>query len=127
MNEYAESKNFKLIKLINGEDLICTIEEEKGADHIQVIYPLKMQVIPRMSNNGIEESLNLSPWIYPYTETQSFQIPASSIMLIADVSPGLSRYYEYVLKKIDQKDDINNDEIHDEILESIKPNSKLLH
>ena len=127
MNIFAESKKFKLIKLINGEDLICTIEEEKGADHIQVMYPLKMQVIPRMSNNGIEESLNLSPWIYPYTETQSFQIPASSIMLIADVSPGLSRYYEYVLKKIDQKDDINNDEIHDEILESIKPNSKLLH
>ena len=86
-----------------------------------------MQVIPRMSNNGIEESLNLSPWIYPYTETQSFQIPASSIMLIADVSPGLSRYYEYVLGKMDQEDDINNDEIHDEILESIKPNSKLLH
>ena len=127
MNIFTESKKFKLIKLINGEDLICTIEEEKGADHIQVIYPLKMQVIPRMSNNGIEESLNLSPWIYPYTETQSFQIPASSIMLIADVSPGLSRYYEYVLKKIDQKDDINNDEIHDEILESIKPDSKLLH
>ena len=127
MNIFAESKKFKLIKLINGEDLICTIEEEKGADHIQVMYPLKMQVIPRMSNNGIEESLNLSPWIHPYTETQSFQIPASSIMLIADVSPGLSRYYEYVLKKIDQKDDINNDEIHDEILESIKPNSKLLH
>ena len=127
MNIFAESKKFKLIKLINGEDLICTIEEEKGADHIQVMYPLKMQVIPRMSNNGIEESLNLSPWIHPYTETQSFQIPASSIMLIADVSPGLSRYYEYVLKKIDQKDDINNDEIHDEILESIKPDSKLLH
>ena len=127
MNTFVESKNFKLVKLINGEDLICTIEGEKGAEHIQVIFPLKMQVIPRMSNNGIEESLNLSPWIHPYTETQSFQIPASSIMLIADVSPGLSRYYEYVLKQIDQKDDIDNDEIHDEILESIEPDSKLLH
>ena len=127
MNIFAESKKFKLIKLINGEDLICTIEEDGGDEHIQVMYPLKMQVIPRMSNNGIEESLNLSPWIYPYTETQSFQIPASSIMLIADVSPGLSRYYEYVLGKMDQEDDISNDEIHDEILESIKPDSKLLH
>ena len=127
MNTFAETKNFKLIKLINGEDLICSIEEEKDAKHIQVVYPLKMQVIPRMSNNGIEESLNLSPWIHPYTETHSFQIPSSSIMLITDVSPGLSRYYEYVLKKIDQEDYIDNDEIHDEILESIKPNNKLLH
>ena len=40
MNIFTESKKFKLIKLINGEDLICTIEEEKGADHIQVMYPL---------------------------------------------------------------------------------------
>ena len=51
-------------------------------------------------------------------------------MLITDVSPGLSKYYEYVLKKIDQDgdiDDIDNDEIHDELLESIEPDSKLIH
>jgi hypothetical protein len=75
----------------------------------------------------VEESLNLSHWIHPYTETHSFKIPSSSIMLITDVSPGLSRYYEYVLEKIDQEDDIDNDEIHDEILESIEPDSKLIH
>ena len=130
MNTFAESKNFKLIKLINGEDLICTIEEKDNSEHIQLIYPLKLQVLPRMSPNGVEESLNLSHWIHPYTESHSFKIPSSSIMLITDVSPGLSRYYEYVLKKIDQDgdiDDIDNDEIHDEILESIEPDSKLIH
>ena len=119
--------NFKLVKLINGEDLICTIEEKDNSEHIQLVYPLKMQVIPRMSPNGKEESLNLTPWIHPYTETHSFKIPSSSIMLITDVSPGLSRYYEYVLKKIDQENDIDNDEIYDEILESIEPDSKLIH
>ena len=129
MNTFAESKNFKLVKLINGEDLICTIEEKDNKEHVQVEHPLKMQVIPRMSNGGIEESLSLSHWVHPYTETHSFQIPSSSIMLIADISPGLSRYYEHVLKKIDHQeiDDISNDKIHDEILESLKPNSKLLH
>jgi len=122
--------NFKLVKLINGEDLICTVEEVENTDHVQLMYPLKMQVIPRVSENGIEESLNLSHWIHPYTETHSFKISSSSIMLITDVSPGLSKYYEYVLKKIDQDgdiDDIDNDEIHDELLESIEPDSKLIH
>ena len=118
---------YKIVKLINGEDIICSITPLDCDKHIQVMYPLKMQIIPRMSNGGIEESLSLSHWIHPYTETRSFQIPSSSVMLIADVSPGLSRYYEHVLKKIDQRDDIDNDEIHDEILESIKPDSKLLH
>ena len=127
MNALAESKNFKLVKLINGEDIICSITPLDCDKHIQVMYPLKMQIIPRMSNGGIEESLSLSHWIHPYTETRSFQIPSSSVMLIADVSPGLSRYYEHVLKKIDQEDVIDNDEIHDEILDSMKPSSKLLH
>ena len=127
MNALAESKNFKLVKLINGEDIICSITPLDCDKHIQVMYPLKMQIIPRMSNGGIEESLSLSHWIHPYTEPRSFQIPSSSVMLIADVSPGLSRYYEHVLKKIDQEDVIDNDEIHDEILDSMKPSSKLLH
>ena len=127
MNALAESKNFKLVKLINGEDIICSITPLDCDKHIQVMYPLKMQIIPRMSNGGIEESLSLSHWIHPYTETRTFQIQSSSIMLIADVSPGLSRYYEHVLKKIDQEDVIDNDEIHDEILDSMKPSSKLLH
>ena len=118
---------YKIVKLINGEDIICSITPLDCDKHIQVMYPLKMQIIPRMSNGGIEESLSLSHWIHPYTETRSFQIPSSSVMLIADVSPGLSRYYEHVLKKIDQEDVIDNDEIHDEILDSMKPSSKLLH
>ena len=128
--------NFKLVKLINGEDLICTVEEVENTDHVQLMYPLKMQVIPRVSENGIEESLNLSHWIHPYTETHSFKISSSNIMLIADISPGLSKYYEYILKKIDyddissddiNSDDIDNDEIYDELLESMEPNSKLIH
>jgi hypothetical protein len=123
--------NLKLVKLINGEDLICTIEEAENTDHVQLMYPLKMQVIPRISENGIEESLNLSHWIHPYTETHSFKIPSASIMLITDISPGLSKYYEYILKKIDyddiNSDDIDNDEIYDELLESMEPNSKLIH
>ena len=123
--------NFKLVKLINGEDLICTIEEKDNSEHIQVIYPLKMQVIPRMSPIGVEESLNLSHWIHPYTETHSFKIPSSSIMLITDVSPGLSRYYEYVLRKINEDGEAhqlsNEEEIYDELLEELDTDSESIH
>jgi len=134
MNTFSDTSKFKLVKLINGEDLVCTIEEENET-HINLICPLKMQVIPKMSAGRIEESLNLSPWIHPYTEAHSFKIAYTSIMLMTDVSPGLTRYYEYVLKKIDEEDifeddlgdNISKEEIYDELLESIEPDSNSIH
>ena len=91
-----------------------------------------MQVIPKMTQEGIEESLNLSHWVHPYTETRTFQVPMSSVLLVAAVSPGLSRYYEYILQKVDREDqlaleEIDNDDIYDELLESMNLDNKLIH
>jgi hypothetical protein len=133
MNDFAEIKDFKLVKLINGDDIICTIDsktlEEKT---LGISNPLKMQVIPKMTQEGIEESLNLSHWVHPYTETRTFQVPMSSVLLVAAVSPGLSRYYEYILQKVDREDqlaleEIDNDDIYDELLESMNLDNKLIH
>jgi hypothetical protein len=124
--------DFKLVKLINGEDIICSIE--KGKDNsIQVNSPLKLQVFPKFSGDHIAESLNLSHWVHPYTETKTFNIPNSSVLLIADVSPGLSKYYEYILRKIEINEDvlldedIDNDDIYDELLESMDTDSDSIH
>jgi|TARA_B110000967_G_C18870749_1_gene555266 hypothetical protein len=136
MKNFAENENFKLVKLINGEDIICTINSKPSPENVlDVLNPLKMQVIPKMTQDGIEESLNLSHWVHPYTETRSFQVPMSSVLLVATISPGLSRYYEYTLQKIDREDqlaleeldDIDNEEIFDDLLESMNLNNKSVH
>ena len=120
--------DFKLVKLINGEDIICSIKKRKDSS-IQVHSPLKMQVFPKFAEDGMTESLNLSHWVHPYTETRIFHIPNSSVLLIADVSPGLSRYYEYILKKIEKDEDIfmDNDEAYDGILESMDTDNDSIH
>ncbi len=136
MKNFAENENFKLVKLINGEDIICTINSKPSPENVlDVLNPLKMQVIPKMTQDGIEESLNLSHWVHKYTETRSFQVPMSSVLLVATISPGLSRYYEYTLQKIDREDqlaleeldDIDNEEIFDDLLESMNLNNKSVH
>ena len=88
-----------------------------------------MQVFPKFAEDGMTESLNLSHWVHPYTETRIFNIPSSSVLLIADVSPGLSRYYEYILKKIEKDEDIfmDNDEAYDGILESMDTDNDSIH
>jgi hypothetical protein len=126
--------NFKLVKLVNGEDIICTITDgnpNTANSKIEIQHPLKMHVIPKISNKGsYGESLNLSHWVHPYTETHTFHIPTSSILLVAEVSPGLSKYYEYVLKQIDREDKVEEyteDEIYDELLMDMDDTSTSVH
>lgn len=136
INRSKEVNNFKLIKLINGEDIICSIEDgnpNKANSFIEVVYPLRMQIIPKMNNDHkITESLNLSHWVHPYTETRQFHIPTSSVILVADVSPGLQKYYEYVLMKIESDDrfdldDYSDEDIYDELLKGMNVDSDSIH
>ena len=127
--------DFKLIKLVNGEDIICSINDGNPntvGGKIEVVFPLKMQIVPKMTEKGINESLNLSHWVHPYTETKHFHIPNSSILLVANVSPGLSRYYEYVLKQIERDEEVEDqeptdDDLLDEIFEEMDTGSDSIH
>ena len=84
--------SYKIVKLINGEDIICTITPLKCDKHIRVEFPLKMQVAPRIQRDRVVESLHLSHWVHPATETTIFDIPSTSVIMVAEVSPGLSKY-----------------------------------
>ena len=129
--------SYKIVKLINGEDIICTISPLDCDKHIRVEFPLKMQVAPRMQRDRVVESLNLSHWIHPATETTIFDIPSTSVIMMADVSPGLSKYYEYVLKKMDsfeetieeeiQEEDIDDEDIYNELLLELDSDSDSIH
>ena len=128
MNEgYSyDSDSYKIIKLVNGEDIICTIDEENKnvsnrklatllESSIEVNHPMKMQIVPKMTDKGIAESLS---------------IPSSSVILVADVSPGLSRYYEFVLRKVQDhmdQEDATNEDIYDELLEDMDIESDIIH
>ena len=101
---------YKIVKLINGEDIICIVENEFG-EECEVSYPLLMQTLPQRTPRGFVESLSLSRWLQPFTEESLFKIKSDKIILITDASPGLCKYYEYVLSKIDNPD--NNDVFHE--------------
>ena len=127
-----QKSQYKIVKLVNGEDIIC-IMEKSGEKSYKLSWPLKMQVLPKMTKKGIFESLNLSTWIQSYTEDRIFDLPSRSVVMMIDPSPGLQKYYEYVLKKlmhdeeIDWMDDINEEEIYDELLDDEESPSKLIH
>ena len=124
---------YKFIKLSNGEDIVCTIEDNDNSENqVKVLHPLKMQVLPRALTGGQGDSIGLSHWIQPMTEAISFQISSKDILLISDASPGLIKYYEYVLKQMRKHgftnlNDIDDEEIDDELLDDLPEPSKLIH
>ena len=106
----TETLPYKIVKLTNGEDIICIVKSELG-EECEISYPLLMQTLPRRTPGGFVESLSLSRWLQPFTEESLFKIKSDKIILMTDASPGLCKYYEYVLSKIDSP---NDNEVFDE-------------
>ena len=93
----------KIVKLSNGEDIICTIENNESGKECKVSYPLLMQIVPQQTSKGFVESLRLSKWVQPFTDSSFFEIKSDNIILIADAAPDLCRYYDHVLEKMDEE------------------------
>ena len=128
-----ESIPYKFIKLGNGEDIVCRVENNGSSkNQIKVLHPLKMQLMPKNLTGVQRVSIGLSHWVYPMTESISFQLSLEHVLLISDASPGLIKYYEYVLKQMRNHNftnlnDADDEEIDDELLDDLPEPSKLIH
>ena len=127
---------YKIIKLTNGENLICEINDDVDDGEYKINFPLKMEVRSMVTKEGVVDSLNLVRWIGPYTEQSFFSIKRDHVLIIADASPGLSRYYEHVMKEIKQLDapekrstldDIKDEDVYDELLEDLETDNNTIH
>ena len=99
--------NYQVIKLSNGEDIVCVVHENttsRESGKLKVSSPLRMDTITKETEKGVMESLALSRWVQPYSDEKVFNIESNSVVIMTPASVGLSRYYEYVLKNI--KEDI---------------------
>ena len=119
---------YKVLKLLNGEELICELGDDVVDDSYKITNPLKMQVESKITKQGPVDSLNLSRWIGPYTEQSLFNIKTAHVLIVADASVGLSRYYEHIQKEITRLDspyyrksldDISDEEVYEDLLDDL--------
>ena len=94
MNQYV-------VKLTNGEDIVCEVNEDTGSQ-LKISSPLKMDTIVRTTTKGVVESLSLARWVQPYSDEKYFNIEKISIVVMTPASVGLCKYYDYVLKNINE-------------------------
>ena len=127
--------DYKIVKLTNGENLICEVNDYDDVEY-KINFPLKMEVRSMQTKEGMVDSLNLSRWIGPYTEQSFFSIKRDHVLVIANASEGLGRYYEHMIREIKQLDtpekralleDIDDEEIYDELLSELETESDPIH
>tara|TARA_B110001469_G_scaffold106239_1_gene105971 strand:+ start:2783 stop:3199 length:417 start_codon:yes stop_codon:yes gene_type:complete len=109
--------SYQVIKLSNGEDIVCKVLEIKDTQ-INISEPLKMETINKVTDNGASESLALGRWLQPYSDENVFQIERNSIVIMTPASIGLIKYYEYVMTTIERME-LSSVEATDKDLESI--------
>lgn len=112
MNTHTD---YKILKLVNGENIICIADEDKNFGGYEISFPLKIQTFPTMSRHGPVESCNLSRWVQPFTEEEYFHIKTENVILIADASPGIAAYYEHVIRQVNTWDNEDMGKLQDSI------------
>ena len=132
MIEEINNSQYKIVKLTSGENIICKLVSEN--EKLKVSHPLRMDVVTHMTQKGMAESLNLSRWLQPFSDQKIYTINMDHVLLIANVSIGLERYYEHVLRRIEDLDYTENqieepkeNDLLEEILEDIEPDSDTIH
>ncbi len=132
----------KIMKLTNGEEIVCQMDDKIVNDEYQLNYPLKIDVRPQMTKKGVVESLNLSRWVGSYTSQSLFSVKTEHVLLVAEASEGLCRYYDHVVEEIkriedksitkaiaidDYLDDIDDEDVYDELLDESLTSDDTIH
>lgn len=108
----------KIMKLSSGEEIVSTLIDDSNPRTFNVQSPLKLQSVPKMTEYGIEESISLTRWMH-FAEETNVDVPKTQVLGVATASVGLSRFYDYCLKKMNTESDIG-EEPTDRDLDSIE-------
>ena len=128
--------NIKIMKLSSGEEIICTVVTDEHPRTYNVTYPMKVMTVPRVTGDGVEESLSLTRWIH-FAEESIADIPKTQVLAIVNASIGMKRFYEYCVQKLNSDSDLDElegpsdfeleDDDYLDDFEDIDTPSKLIH
>ena len=98
----------KVIKLSNGEDIVCTCTEShntnENSDKLHITAPLKMEIRNKVTKRGVVEALTLSRWLQPFVQADDFELEKSNIVTMSDASFALNNYYKFMVDHIGNTD-----------------------
>ena len=94
----------KIIKLINGDDIVCTIPErllDEKSPLVKIDKPLQIKYIPAMEEMGLKDYVALIKWT-SYSDDSIISIPKDKIMTITSAGTAMSNSYVSVSSAYDK-------------------------
>ena len=100
--EQKQQTEYKLIKLIDGTELVGMISVSDNDKFLRIEEPLQLKTVPRPTAVGMRDDSSLAPWL-PFSTDKIFSIPKERVITIASINKDLSHYYEAILKRLQTK------------------------
>ena len=97
--EQKQQTEYKLIKLIDGTELVGQLSVSDNDKFLRIVEPLQLKTVARPSDFGMRADSSLAPWL-PFSTDKIFSIPKERVITIASINKDLSHYYQVILKRL---------------------------
>ena len=90
----------KVIKLDNGDDIVCAFPKEQLDDKtglIRLVKPLLIKYVPQLTTQGFKDYVALIKWA-AYTNDEIITIPIKKIMTITNASSEMEKSFIHMSK-----------------------------
>jgi|TARA_B100001094_G_scaffold178236_1_gene172235 hypothetical protein len=97
-------ESIKIIKLVNGDDIVCTIPQElldEKSPLVKIDKPLQIKYIPAMEEMGLKDYVALIKWT-SYSDDSIISIPKDKIMTITSAGKAMTNSYKNVSNGYDK-------------------------
>ena len=101
-----EVNQIKIIKLINGDDIVCILPKEQltaKSPLLRLSKPLQVKYVPQLTPQGIKDYIALIKWV-GYSTDEIITIPKDKIMTITNATSSMSKSYVLIVKDYDKED-----------------------
>jgi hypothetical protein len=107
MNTNQTLNGVKIIKLVNGEDVVTVIPSGKdqlpeNSQLVRIKKPLLIKYVPQMTLTGFKDYIALIKWC-SYTPDKVITIPKNKIMTITNASPEMISSYQNIAVNYDKQ------------------------
>lgn len=97
-------EQIRIVKLVNGDDIVCSLAPEQLPTKsliLRLVKPLQIKYISQLTPRGLKDYIALIKWT-AYTNEHIISIPKDKIMTITNATEEMSKSYLDVSSKYDK-------------------------
>ena len=97
----------KIIKLVNGDDIVCRIpsEQDTKSKWLSISKPMHIKYVPKLTLQGLTDYVALVKWT-AYSPDERVSIPKDKIMTIVNANNDMTKSYNHMMLSYDKTEPI---------------------